>query len=89
MCCSAFSESDARAPGGSADLGQIGGLVSQGSDRVGIRIGNLIVANEIEDVEALQCPIGEEAVHSVLLVIEELESDGQFGQQEKLQVLAL
>ena len=42
--------------------------------------------NEVEDVEALQRPIREEAVHRILLILEELKGDGQLGQQEKFQM---
>jgi hypothetical protein len=45
-----------------------------------------LVLNEVEDVEVLQRPVREEAVDSVLLIIEEIEGDGQFGRQRQLQM---
>ena len=44
------------------------------------------VLNEVEDVEALQRTIREEAVHRILLIIEEFKGDGQLGQQEEFQM---
>jgi hypothetical protein len=54
-------------------------------ETVGVRIPAVFVLNEIEDVEAPQRSIREEAVHRILLIIEEFIGDGQLGQQKQLQ----
>jgi hypothetical protein len=50
------------------------------------RIGTVCALDEVEDVEVLQLAIREEAVHRILLLVEELKGGGQPGQEEESQV---
>ena len=48
-----------------------------------IRIAIVFVLHEVEDVEALQRSLREEAVHRILLVVEELKGDSQLGPENE------
>src|ERR1017187_3249308 len=45
-----------------------------------------VLLHELEDVEAFQLSIREEAVHRIVLIAEELKGNGQLSQQEKFQM---
>lgn len=53
------------------------------------RIAALFALNEVEDVKTLHRSIRKEAAHRIVLIVEELEGDGQPGQQEELQVRSI